>query len=92
MKEASIQAKDSMKSKAEKHRKIILDTLKRENKPMTSEMISTKCWLSYHQVARRNGELERSGHIRYIPAFGKTSTGRTAGGWQAVTAQTQLPL
>lgn len=90
MKETSLRAYESVKTQAQVHREIILETLSRIGRPSTSEVISCHCNLSHPQVWRRLSELEKEGKIVCTELKAVNSSGRTARKWMIKNSQMQL--
>lgn len=92
MKQTSIEAFKDSRSTAERHRNIILDVLKNSNRPLSSLQISTKCYLSYHQVARRMSELENTNKIKDSRLKAINPSGRSATMYMLTSMQMELEL
>ena len=92
MKQTSITAFRESRSEAEKHRNIILDVLKKNNKPLSSMQISTKCYLSYYQISRRMSELENTGKVIDSKLKAVNPSGKKATMYQLPNSQLQLEL
>ena len=82
MKDTSQQAFLMTEPMATRHRIIILETMKKYKRPMTSEVIATHCKLFYPQVWRRMSELVKSGKVVDSGRRERTSSGRLAVLWE----------
>jgi predicted ArsR family transcriptional regulator len=92
MKQTSIAAYNQSRAAAEKHRIIIINVLKQAGKPMSTLQISTKCYLSYHQVARRMKELEDVGKVIDSQLKAVNPSGRSATMYKLQSEQLELEL
>ena len=92
MKDTSIEAFHRVKyyGTDQRHRDIILKAMHELNEPATSEVISVRCKLDYHQVARRMPELEKMGKVVHTNIRVKTSSGSTARKWKLFDPQTTI--
>lgn len=67
---------------AQNHFNIIFEVLLRHKDGLTSQEISGKCELGYHQVARRVGEMGKIGLIVRTKEKRKTESGLNAFVWR----------
>lgn len=92
MKQTSRDAYRESRSEAAKHRNIILETMRRYNRPMSSLMISTQCKLSHDQVWRRMSELEKAEKIIDSKLKAVNPSGKKATMYKLVSDQLEIDL
>ena len=69
---------------SEIHSKVILRTLKQQNRPLIAEEIAKFSGLRYDQVWRRMSELERDNKVTCTDETSLTSSNRRAFKWRLI--------
>lgn len=84
MKETSLEAFATIKDERQTIQRIIIQTLKRINRPLTSEQIALHSGLTYPQVWRRMSELETDGKVECTKEKSINVSGRSAYKWRLI--------
>jgi hypothetical protein len=92
MKQTSRDAYRDSRTEAAKHRDIILEVMKKYNRPMSSLMVSIQCKLSHQQVWKRMSELEKAEKIKDSKLKAVNPSGKKATMYKLVSDQLEIDL
>lgn len=66
MRKSSLEAHEAVKPQKESHYSIIKDVMRKLERPEIGKAIAYHSSLSYHQVMRRLGEMEKKGLVKVV--------------------------
>ena len=90
MKQTSIDAFHSIEGKRETVQSVIVITMSKSRKPLTSEQIAFLSGLRYDQIWKRMSELERNGIVRDTGNTETNTSKRKATVWELIEKQQTL--